>query len=50
MRALPDEKMLMMGLGLMPTAALVDYELTLTKPYRLTADSGDAANKAKALV
>ncbi|MFN3164392.1 MAG: iron-containing alcohol dehydrogenase, partial [Pseudohongiellaceae bacterium] len=29
-----------MGLGLMPVAALVDYELTLTMPYRLTADTG----------
>jgi alcohol dehydrogenase class IV len=35
-----DEKMLCMGLGLMPVAALVDYELTLTMPYRLTADTG----------
>jgi alcohol dehydrogenase class IV len=29
-----------MGLGLVPVAALVDYELTLTMPYRLTADTG----------
>jgi alcohol dehydrogenase class IV len=35
-----QEKMLCMGLGLMPMAALVDYELTLTMPYRLTADTG----------
>lgn len=35
-----QEKMLCMGLGLMPTAALVDFELTLTMPYRLTADTG----------
>jgi alcohol dehydrogenase class IV len=35
-----SEKMLCMGLGLMPVAALVDYELTLTMPYRLTADTG----------
>lgn len=35
-----DEKMLCMGLGLMPLAALVDYELTLTMPRRLTADTG----------
>ena len=35
-----DEKMLCMGLGLMPVAALVDYELTLSMPYRLTADTG----------
>jgi alcohol dehydrogenase class IV len=34
------EKMLCTGLGLMPVAALVDYELTLTMPYRLTADTG----------
>ena len=35
-----DEKMLCMGPGLLPGAALVDYELTMKKPYRLTADSG----------
>ena len=35
-----NEKMLCMGLGLMPVAALVDFELTLTMPYRLTADTG----------
>jgi len=35
-----QEKMLCMGLGLMPVAALVDYELTLTMPWRLTADTG----------
>lgn len=35
-----NEKMLCMGLGLMPVAALVDYELTLSMPYRLTADTG----------
>lgn len=34
------EKMLCMGLGLMPVAALVDFELTMTMPYRLTADTG----------
>ena len=34
------EKMLCMGLGLMPVAALVDFELTLTMPFRLTADPG----------
>jgi alcohol dehydrogenase class IV len=32
--------MLCMGLGLMPVAALVDFELTLSMPYRLTADTG----------
>lgn len=35
-----QEKMMCLGLGLMPTAALVDFELTLTMPYRLTADTG----------
>ncbi|MCB1845194.1 MAG: iron-containing alcohol dehydrogenase [Halioglobus sp.] len=35
-----QEKMLCMGLGLMPLAALVDYELTLSMPFRLTADTG----------
>jgi alcohol dehydrogenase class IV len=34
------EKMLCMGLGLMPIAALVDFELTITMPLRLTADTG----------
>lgn len=35
-----DEKMLCAGLAYMPVAALVDYELTLTMPPRLTADTG----------
>ncbi len=35
-----DEKMLCMGLAYVPTAALVDYTLTLTMPWRLTADTG----------
>ena len=35
-----DEKMLCAGLGLMPVAALVDYELTMAMPMRLTADTG----------
>ncbi len=35
-----DEKMLCIGLAYLPVAALVDYELTLTKPPRLTADTG----------
>ena len=35
-----DEKMLCAGLAYLPTAALVDYELTLSKPARLTADTG----------
>ncbi|GAB56522.1 iron-containing alcohol dehydrogenase [Glaciecola punicea ACAM 611] len=35
-----SEKMLCMGPGLMPKAAIVDYELTLTAPFRITADTG----------
>jgi alcohol dehydrogenase class IV len=35
-----NEKMLCMGFSLMPRAAIVDYTLTLSMPYRLTADSG----------
>jgi alcohol dehydrogenase class IV len=35
-----QEKMLCLGLGFMPVAAIVDYELTLTMPQRLTADTG----------
>ena len=35
-----DEKMLCIGLGFVPAAALVDYTLTLTMPRRLTADTG----------
>lgn len=35
-----DEKMLLTGLAYLPVAALVDYELTLTMPPRLTADTG----------
>jgi alcohol dehydrogenase class IV len=35
-----DEKMLIAGLACCPVAAIVDYELTLTMPYRLTADTG----------
>jgi len=35
-----DEKMLIAGLDCCPTAAIVDYELTLTMPLRLTADTG----------
>ncbi len=34
------EKMLCGGPSYLPTAALVDYELTLTMPQRLTADTG----------
>ena len=35
-----DEKMLIAGGSLLPTAAIVDYELTLSMPARLTADTG----------
>jgi alcohol dehydrogenase class IV len=38
--AMTDEKMLCAGLGYLPTAALIDYEQTLTMPKRLTADTG----------
>ncbi len=34
------EKMLIAGATLLPDAAVVDYELTLTMPKRLTADTG----------
>jgi alcohol dehydrogenase class IV len=35
-----DEKMLIAGLGVLPLAAIVDYELTWTVPARTTADTG----------
>ena len=35
-----DEKMLCTGMGFCPDLAVVDYELTLSKPARLTADTG----------
>jgi len=35
-----NEKMLCSGYNLLPRAALVDHTLTLSMPYRLTADSG----------
>jgi alcohol dehydrogenase class IV len=35
-----DEKMLCAGLAYLPTGALVDFELTMTMPQRLTADTG----------
>ena len=35
-----DEKMLIAGLGALPLAAIVDYELTFTVPARTTADTG----------
>lgn len=34
------EKMLIAGLGALPLAAIVDYELTFTVPPRITADTG----------
>ncbi|KAA2213071.1 iron-containing alcohol dehydrogenase [Teichococcus oryzae] len=34
------EKMLCIGQSFLPVAAIVDYELTLSKPPRLTADTG----------
>jgi alcohol dehydrogenase len=35
-----DEKMLCIGRAFLPVAAIVDYELTLSMPARLTADTG----------
>ncbi len=35
-----DEKMLCSGLAYLPVIALLDFELTLSKPMRLTADTG----------
>jgi alcohol dehydrogenase class IV len=35
-----DEKMLIAGLACCPVGAIVDYELTVTMPLRLTADTG----------
>jgi alcohol dehydrogenase class IV len=35
-----DEKMLIAGLACCPAAAIVDFELTLSMPLRLTADTG----------
>lgn len=35
-----DDKMVLIGEGLIPTAALVDFELTLSAPKRLTANTG----------
>ncbi|WP_027965719.1 iron-containing alcohol dehydrogenase [Halomonas halocynthiae] len=35
-----DEKMLCVGMGFMPVAALIDYRLTLSLPPRTTADTG----------
>lgn len=34
------EKMLIMGRHLLPAAAIIDFELTLSMPFRLTADTG----------
>ena len=38
-----NEKMLIAGAALVPAAAIVDYQLTLTMPLRLTADTGTDA-------
>lgn len=38
-----DEKMLIAGGALLPSAAIVDYRLTLSMPPRLTADTGTDA-------
>jgi alcohol dehydrogenase class IV len=35
-----DEKLLCVGMGFMPVAALIDYRLTLSLPARTTADTG----------
>jgi alcohol dehydrogenase class IV len=35
-----NEKMLISGAALVPTAAIVDFELTMSMPARLTADTG----------
>ncbi|MDV6246701.1 iron-containing alcohol dehydrogenase [Rhodococcus opacus] len=35
-----EEKMLCPGLSFLPVAAVIDYELTMTMPARLTADTG----------
>jgi alcohol dehydrogenase class IV len=45
--AVRDEKMLIAGLGALPLAAVVDYELTFSVPQRTTADTGvDALSHA----
>lgn len=35
-----DEKLLCMGPGLIPSAAIIDFTLTMTAPGRITADTG----------
>ena len=35
-----DEKMLCVGIGFMPVATLIDYDLTLSLPPRISADTG----------
>ncbi|CAE6898030.1 Iron-containing alcohol dehydrogenase [Vibrio sp. B1FLJ16] len=35
-----DEKLLCMGPGLIPSAAIIDFSLTMTAPARITADTG----------
>ena len=37
---LTQEKLLCVGIGFMPVAAIIDYELTLSLPSRTTADTG----------
>jgi alcohol dehydrogenase class IV len=38
--SISQEKMLIAGSALLPSAAVVDYELTMSMPQRLTADTG----------
>jgi len=38
--AASHEKMLMLGMGCLPAAAIVDFELTLSCPFRVSADTG----------
>jgi len=40
-----QEKMLCIGLAYLPIDAIVDYELTLSMPWRLTADTGVSLNR-----
>src|SRR5580698_9079422 len=41
--SISQEKMLIAGTSLLPSAAVVDYELTMSMPPRLTADTGTDA-------
>lgn len=38
--AVVNEKMLILGSAALPTAAIIDYELTFTCPFRVTVDTG----------